>query len=433
LSGVENLHFDKSDPVLSAVVPLCIAVFPYFLLPTSVDDPITASLVLPTFFMTPEGSAFANALLGDERIRKLFHTVSDKEHETLGTVYTSSGHGGSLQLSTMLEIIFQSADALCRIWNDRSLVKFISAVDLLLKVIRKAISGESVTIPGVLLFSGVGVPENIEIDTRIGKICAIPSGILEFIPSSARPVTRDGKLMGCMLVFDVDYEIAIFKRNDIQVGKEWPTHLPNERLNRISTEVALAVALAIGENRLASMQYTCHFFVDPLMIRSMSWRARFSPQPEYVILEDNDVGELVKWVDLVSSVPRDGILVSVRRYLSALNERTDPADSLIDSIIAMESLFGERSEISLAVSSCASRLIGVDEQDRREIFQDVKKLYNLRSEIVHGRRVHRREELLKASARSSRILTDCIRKLYADRSELLSMSSVERAKAILLS
>jgi hypothetical protein len=74
-------------------------------------------------------------------------------------------------------------------------------------------------------------------------------------------------------------------------------------------------------------------------------------------------------------------------YYKALEDLSDHRleEALIDLMISMESLIGEYPEIRYKMSLRASTLLSVkDESQRIETFNRVHKLYNKRSQIVHG-------------------------------------------------
>jgi hypothetical protein len=53
--------------------------------------------------------------------------------------------------------------------------------------------------------------------------------------------------------------------------------------------------------------------------------------------------------------------LAVRRLLSAVSYRTDPADKLIDAAVALENLFGTRQgEVTFRIAAATARLMGSD-------------------------------------------------------------------------
>lgn len=70
-------------------------------------------------------------------------------------------------------------------------------------------------------------------------------------------------------------------------------------------------------------------------------------------------------------------------------ERTKLEDKIIDYVVGLEALFLQREslgEFGYKMSHRASILLSDKREKQREIFKDMKRLYNLRSNIVHGRK-----------------------------------------------
>ena len=77
--------------------------------------------------------------------------------------------------------------------------------------------------------------------------------------------------------------------------------------------------------------------------------------------------------------------IAIRRFSSAL-ARTDSVDQFIDLMISLEALYGggERGEITTKLSSRLATLVAKNEKEREDYWEFTKKMYSLRSGIVHG-------------------------------------------------
>jgi hypothetical protein len=75
--------------------------------------------------------------------------------------------------------------------------------------------------------------------------------------------------------------------------------------------------------------------------------------------------------------------ITVSRFNSSIG-RSALDDKLIDLCIALESVFQSQTEISFQFALYNTLLSETDEQRRISIFKTLKKLYNQRSNIVHG-------------------------------------------------
>ena len=79
------------------------------------------------------------------------------------------------------------------------------------------------------------------------------------------------------------------------------------------------------------------------------------------------------------------LLIAIRRFSSALT-RTDSIDQFLDLIICLEALYApnNKGEISTKLSTRLATLVATNESDRKDYWLFMKKMYNLRSGIVHG-------------------------------------------------
>jgi hypothetical protein len=78
--------------------------------------------------------------------------------------------------------------------------------------------------------------------------------------------------------------------------------------------------------------------------------------------------------------------LAATRLIGAAGERHDPADALIDAVIAWESMFGSgggevATRLSVSMALLLSRASGVS---ARDLAGEIKRIYNHRSKLVHG-------------------------------------------------
>ena len=81
--------------------------------------------------------------------------------------------------------------------------------------------------------------------------------------------------------------------------------------------------------------------------------------------------------------------IPLRRFNETFS-RLSIEDKLVDYMISFESLYlsGENpSEMAYKLAHRASLLLSTEKEKRKQIFQEMKKAYSLRSDIVHGRKV----------------------------------------------
>jgi len=76
--------------------------------------------------------------------------------------------------------------------------------------------------------------------------------------------------------------------------------------------------------------------------------------------------------------------IAIKRFVTAL-ARTNKFDQLIDLMISLESLYvSSPGEITVRLSNRMATVLGKADSEREEIWKFTKKVYNMRSGIVHG-------------------------------------------------
>ena len=167
---------------------------------------------------------------------------------------------------------------------------------------------------------------------------------------------------------------------------------------------------------------------------SMEWRHKYQLGrlvPTRLQLED--VHLWTKWTTRIKDSRVDGIDIAIRRILRAISERSEPEDILVDAVIAWENLFGSNQETVLRVTSTLAWLIEPDSSTERSTLQSrLKKLYNLRSGVVHGK-VKRSAALKTEPQEAVSIALQSLAILFEHRSDLLALDgSDSRSNALIL-
>jgi hypothetical protein len=178
--------------------------------------------------------------------------------------------------------------------------------------------------------------------------------------------------------------------------------------------------------------HTTTLLLHPFKHGSFSWRPRKATPFGPIELTLDEKNELLEWCDLVHKADDKGARIAVQRTVRALAERDDAMDSFIDAIVAFESLFGARQQIALSLAACAARLLDIDKDMRKVTYSRVKKLYDRRSDILHGTSVPRLAETIECRDEALKYLIESLRKLYRERPQLLAMTGSEREIELLL-
>ena len=108
------------------------------------------------------------------------------------------------------------------------------------------------------------------------------------------------------------------------------------------------------------------------------------------VISLNEMEEIAKVYSLLMHDDHSSLTIAVKR-INACYLRSSDEDSIIDTTIAMEALFGddENQEMTHKLALRMAALSSLDERHERsafDIFKDTKMIYKFRSKVVHGRK-----------------------------------------------
>lgn len=104
----------------------------------------------------------------------------------------------------------------------------------------------------------------------------------------------------------------------------------------------------------------------------------------YPILVESEIEKFKKFYSMYRNVQKPKNLESAIKRFNYGLQSLNFEDMVIDFMIALESLFGDEGEITHKISIRIALLFGQNEFDTECIRNFVKKMYGLRSKIVHG-------------------------------------------------
>jgi Apea-like HEPN len=157
-----------------------------------------------------------------------------------------------------------------------------------------------------------------------------------------------------------------------------------------------------------------------------------STHVQYIQIDQETKEKLAKWYGILGDKDLSKVRTPLNRLQYAIFERRNPEDAIVDAIIAWEGMFSEAFETTFKVTSSMAKFLRSGE-DRRKLFERLKKLYQLRSDLVHGKesKSSKKENMENVRAEVIDIGLECLTKIIDD-DFLLSIDSSERIKEILL-
>jgi len=126
--------------------------------------------------------------------------------------------------------------------------------------------------------------------------------------------------------------------------------------------------------------------------------------------------------------------VGMRRLISAVTERLDAADGLVDAVICWENLFGSPSEAVFRVTGAMAKILEPDNQAERErLVKELKRIYGVRSGLVHGNpKPPKAEDVATDRDSAIRFALAATRRVYENPRLLTAENSAIRGSYVLL-
>jgi len=440
LSGgaVPVIPSDLSD-IEQQLIRLTVENYPGLIVRQS-DDPFDRRFSLPArMFQHPANEEFQRLARLDPDLQRLF-TEENETSGRVGSVIRSTGQGGGIQLWTLAEMLIQSGWSMaCLTHVVPTPEQFIESVRFSLRTMREAINGRPATVPARVGLTGILFPEGVtEMDLGWGRIRKVDARDDVYV----RSTTLNGQLTGTNqrgetaiinysgdLVLEMDVPFAIDLREINIMTEGWPKEM------RVSYE---AVAMAVENLRLGLLLA----FPSERVVLHTSWQTIVDPFTQGRFAGWN--GDITRAVGLMPTqltrsrvtnwktwatrigrkrIPTIG--VAIRRMLAAVAERRTPEDVLVDSVIVWENLFGARTETTLRVSSSLAWLLGSSSEDRRIKQSRYKKIYDFRSQVVHGDPAVNEIRLQVYATEAVQISIDALSKIFKDRPDLLDVTKSE--------
>lgn len=152
-------------------------------------------------------------------------------------------------------------------------------------------------------------------------------------------------------------------------------------------------------------------------------------RPVNLQLNQKSVNQLsIKYLSIVDA-DLSSIEIAIKRLLGAVCTRDNDDDALIDAVMCWENVIGSESEVTFRICASIARLLAKNNAERSEIYKKLKKIYGIRSSLVHGNSDYKtdsdttRQAIFYAIGLLNAILRD---------NTLLQMTSAKRSEHIML-
>jgi hypothetical protein len=429
--------YKSNDPIVKLVNSVASKLYPLFLIKITGKPSHFNKMhnnISSTIYSLPEYKELCSELMKDDVISSVFDQVGKNEIETYGSYMASTGHGGGIQLATLPATLVVNSFELMRMRGALSLEAFSDAAEYTVETIRHCMNGDIVNVPVFLGFNNISLDDVGEIETEWGTLRPVNEGISELAPNNTSTTNIDGKhyKLGFVLESTYPYKVNFGESNK---NDKWPKELDGarNRLSEITENVSLCFSLACQRTPPVGMTSAWAMIFDPISQgTSLSWNSEpRSPVNFHILNAGLESKEVANWCKRLKDIEDTKIRLAIRRILSAINQRRDPIDGFVDTIIAWENLFGGNAELSFRISISIAKLLGETDEQRKELQKFVNEHYNIRSKLVHGVKEMTPEEAVKCRDSCLDIALKAIRKLYLERVELIE--DTNRSKILALS
>lgn len=411
--------------------------FPAYLLPRRRSGGSVIERTPTPDFNHPGQSAFFRALADGDPLRRVFPSAEPlsqpppKEGVRIADVIfarMSYGDEAAISAFQLFEGLAANARERASSRGELTVESFVGAGLETLQEMRLLAAAKEVEIPVILELGAVAAEAGFELETALGTIrasrrCAEPNPFPDHAPAFVGDLLAEVRVPLQMRI--VGPARSGWHRGE-EAGK-W-----SENLARAMDRMRLALLLSTHGTATRLLSWTiCLPIGAPIrsepQLQSPFPFTRFSSG----VVRGGGSNEISIAAQAVAKHHVAALDIATRRVLSAHADRVDPADGLIDSMVALESLFGTgQGEVTLRLSITLARLLETDISRRWQRMRDVKTLYGLRSQISHGGQV-RPTDLAQGHERAAALALDVLRCLFFDRPELIAVKKLRELTVML--
>ena len=423
LCGGDYPTIETEDEVLKFLINIAIREYPNLLLKSSTPSPFHQ-------YSINSGLAEYNQfieLIKNDSLNSITNKKDDLEYAFEFT--TDDGLEFYTQVCGACSIILSRAfHNACNKIN-YSLAGFISEIEISLEILRTLAEGGEVNYS-----SFVGV-KGLSLD-GIGSI-NLGSACLHQIDNISNPSMHTNRLVtqhtgeeGRYLsgnILEVKHKTKISKLES-SCSRSMSSEV-SEQQEKCIDALKFSIIFTTLEDRGVSTSFSENGFplVQPGNYSHGSERTR-----NYIQISQENLQGLHEWFKELSELDLKPIKVPMKRIKYAIFERHQAEDAIVDAIIAWEGIFSEAFETTFKVTGSISKYLS-EPADREIFFQRLKKLYGLRSDIVHGKssKLIEKEDIELLRSEVIKIGLDCLIKLIRDE-DLFFLSPAERVKKLMV-
>lgn len=381
----------------------------------------------------------ASAFLADPDLTSLFPGASSQP-DAKGQIQATSlitwlpGGGGTTHLTILIGNMVEQTLARMRFQNALREEHIVDFVRETLDQVRHFARGEEVDILVLTGLNGVSTTDAINRETwglrpSTGLAISDIPGPGHARPKSVLWTTVPHRLLSCHRA-DIDEKQAssLFESYS-KLHRDFQPAFTR----RIMTLQFGLLAWSINrpEGQTVNVQASSPWSLFPVTMAQPPWVDETTIRLGETVLDASDLVVIADIVDEVGDA-NPKLDISLKRMIRIASERRDPADALIDAVIAWENMLGSKSETTFKVCASLACLLEPDHEERRlKLFAKANEIYNLRSALIHGTEDSDTDSANKLAQEALLLAVRAFRRINSD-SKLAEMRSSSRAKTVLL-
>jgi hypothetical protein len=434
---------DAEDELGQTFAALALAAYPAFLLPAQsssipgfpelevlleeIDERVTSLIS-----HLRETNTFTANVVADTVLGEVF-SADYPGQGRFAQVYLNTGHGGPIFLNRLPQMLLRTA------WReirdaDPTEYQFVTMALAQLAIVRRVLGRRTSNITAKLAFTGILLPPDAFLDLGAdGMVRSVTEADRRYAPGELRQrlggaADADGTRPYISYDGDVLLEYPYPYRAWVpRLGADvtaWTERVPPPaELDQVLLRLRASLLLAVERDQRAYIVPTWRHINDPLGEGiGISWSdPRWGRGLTPIQLTEAEVQAWGEWYRALGASQIGRIELAITRVLKAVVERREPADVLIDSVIAWENIFGtEEGEPTFRVTACLAKLVKDTLAERKSLRKELLDIYRLRSAVVHGNRPLREAEH-ELCYRALDVAIEAVRVLVEKRTDLLAL------------
>jgi Apea-like HEPN len=276
--------------------------------------------------------------------------------------------------------------------------------------------GEPIRAYDLVGYTGIELAPNSQVTTPWGVLKAAPSNFRVGIGFNATTAILAAP---CTMTLTVSRD-------------EFPAQLPTGEPVTPNIEgtrrlLPMAFALASSQNPPCAPMVTFEAALLPLLaVDSYRYPGILFPTQQSVKPSAQELAETQAWARRLEESRSGSLQIAERRLVSAIAQRSEKVDALIDAVVAWESLVGATPNTTARVTGALANLLEGEPASRSALRKRLKEIYEIRSRVVHGDLADS-DDVPAASSQAIEIGLQALRVLHDRSGDWLTMKSSTRA------